>query len=93
MNWRRLYATIQIAAVVGGIATGGAGCWAFVIAGLCRMAFQLDENKAMSLIGLPLFIGLMIWFIRLLPKHLRKAGMLSDDPEKFGPWFKRDGEA
>ncbi|MGF6300847.1 hypothetical protein OKW43_000701 [Paraburkholderia sp. WC7.3g] len=57
------------------------------------MAFQLDENKAMALICLPLFIGLMIWFIRLLPKHLRKAGMSSDDPETFGPWFKRDGEA
>lgn len=23
-----------------------------------------------------------------LPNHLRKAGMLSDDPSKFGPWFK-----
>jgi hypothetical protein len=27
-------------------------------------------------------------YIRGLPKALRKANMLSDEPEKFGPWFK-----
>jgi hypothetical protein len=47
------------------------------------MAVRLDENTSMALIAVPLFTGLTIWFIRLLPKHLRKAGMLSDDPERF----------
>lgn len=42
----------------------------------------------MLLIGLPLFIGLVIVFVRVLPTSLRNAGMLSDEPEKFGPWFK-----
>jgi hypothetical protein len=32
-------------------------------------------------------IVLSIWFALILPKHLRKAGMLSDDPSKFGRWF------
>ncbi|WJF90030.1 hypothetical protein QS306_13155 [Paraburkholderia bonniea] len=88
MNRRRLYATIQRGMVIGGAALGGAGCWAFVIAGILRLTFQIDENKAILLIGLPLFTVLTIWFIRLLPKHLRKAGILSDEPEKCGPWFK-----
>jgi hypothetical protein len=92
MNWRRLYATLQIYGVVGGVSAGGAGCWAFLIAGGGRMLFRLSDDESMLLIGLPLFISLTICFIRLLPKHLRKAGMLSDEPEKFGPWFKKDPE-
>jgi hypothetical protein len=52
------------------------------------VTFNLDEDIAFSAIGLPLFLILMVVFIRLLPKHLRKAGMLSDDSERFGPWFK-----
>ncbi|WP_157645019.1 hypothetical protein [Burkholderia ubonensis] len=90
MNWRRLYATTQIYGVVGGVAVGGAGCWSFLVAGLCRIAFDLGENESMLLIGLPLFIILFFVFVKHLPKSLRKAGMLSDDPEKFGPWFKSD---
>ncbi|WP_155631228.1 hypothetical protein [Burkholderia stagnalis] len=92
MNWRRLYATVQICSVVGGVAIGGAGCWAFVVAGLCRIAFDLGDNESMLLIGLPLFIALFIVFVKYLQKPLRKAGMLSDDPERFGPWFKRNAE-
>ncbi|WP_157658636.1 hypothetical protein [Burkholderia ubonensis] len=92
MNWRRLYATTQIYGVVGGVAVGGAGCWAFLVAGLCRIAFDLDDNESMLLIGLPFFIVLLIVFVKYLPKPLRKAGMLSDNPEKFGPWFKSDGK-
>jgi len=88
MNWRRLYATAQKYAVIGGISVGGAGCWSFLVAGLCRIAFQLGDNESVLLIGLPLFIVLLVVFIRHLPKPLRKAGMLSDDPKKFGPWFK-----
>ena len=71
---------------------GGAGCWAFVVAGLCRIAFDLGDNESMLLIGLPLFIALFIVFVKYLQKPLRKAGMLSDDPERFGPWFKRNAE-
>jgi hypothetical protein len=90
MNWRRLYATMEIWAAVGLFSLFGSGCWSFVIAGICRLAFKLEESSAYLLIGLPLFIVLSIWFIRISPKHLRKAGMLSDDPETFGPWFKQD---
>lgn len=88
MNWRRLYATVEITVTVGLFALFGAGCWSFVTAGLCRIIFKMDEKVAMLLIGLPLFFVLLIVFVRALPKPLRKAGILSDEPEKFGPWFK-----
>ncbi|MDR5884323.1 hypothetical protein, partial [Caballeronia sp. LZ032] len=60
----------------------------FLIAGLCRLAFKLGENESMLVIGVPLFLMFFFVFAKHLPKPLRKAGMLSDDPEKFGPWFK-----
>jgi hypothetical protein len=90
MNWRRLYATIDIWSTVGLFSLFGSGCWSFLVAGLCRLLFKLEENMAMLCIGLPLFIALTTVFIRALPKHLRKAGILSDEPKTFGPWFKKD---
>ena len=87
MNWRRLYATVQIWAVVGGTAIGGAICWDFVIVSFLRLIFHLEESKFTLLIGFPIFFILSIVFVRILPKHLRKAGVLSDDPSEFGSWF------
>ncbi len=88
MNWKRLYTTLQIWVMVCLASVFSAGCWSFLVAGLCRIAFELGDNESMLLIGLPLFIVLFPVFAKYLPKPLRKAGMLSDDPEKFGPWFK-----
>ncbi|MCG1046294.1 MULTISPECIES: hypothetical protein [Mycetohabitans] len=88
MNWRRLYATFQICSTVCLASVIGAGCWSFLIAGICRLIFKLGEAVALLSIGLPLFIVLFIVFTKHLPKPLRKSGMLSDEPEKFGPWFR-----
>jgi hypothetical protein len=88
MNWRRLYATFQIWFTTILVSTFGAGFWSFLVAGLCRIAFHLGDNESMLLIGLPLFIVLLAVLVKHLPEPLRKADMLSDDPEKFGPWFK-----
>ncbi|WP_157646253.1 hypothetical protein [Burkholderia ubonensis] len=88
MNWRRLYATLQICFTVCLASAVGAGCWSFLIAGICRLVLKIDEEVALLSIGLPLFIVLFIVFVKYLPKPLRKAGMSSDAPEKFGPWFK-----
>lgn len=88
MNWRRLYSTIQIFVTVCLASAVGAGCWSFLISGIFRFVFKMDENVALLLIGLPLFLIFFFVFAKYLPKPLRKAGMLSDDPEKFGPWFK-----
>ncbi|WP_354673619.1 hypothetical protein [Cupriavidus alkaliphilus] len=88
MNWERLYAMLQICFMIGLASAFSAGFWSFVVAGLCRIAFGLRDEESMLLIGLPSFFALFLVFAKLLPKPLRKAGMLSDDPSKFGPWFK-----
>jgi hypothetical protein len=88
VNWRRLYAVIQIVGVVGGISVGGAGFFAVIVIGVCRKLIGLDDDVAIFAIGLPFFVVLAVVFAKYLPGRLRKAGMLSDDPARFGPWFK-----
>jgi uncharacterized membrane-anchored protein len=88
VNWKRLYAVSQIVGLVGGISVGAAGFYAVILIGICRKLIGLSDNMSVFAIGLPFFIVLLIVFVRYLPTRLRKAGMLSDDPAKFGPWFK-----
>ena len=87
MNWRRLYAVFHTCLVVGGAATAGATFWAMVIAGISRIAFGLSETSAMTFIFTPLLLGIAIYLVMVLPKSLRRAEMLSDEPKRFGPWF------
>jgi uncharacterized membrane-anchored protein len=88
MNWRKLYAVSQIVGVVGGVSVGAAGFYAVILIGVCRKLIGLSENFSVFAIGLPFFIVLLAVFVKYLPRHLRKLGVLSDDPAKFGPWFK-----
>jgi hypothetical protein len=88
MNWRRLFAVVQICTVVGGAAVVGAVFWAMLATGLCRFAFNLDEKPAMLFIFSPLCLALVVYWVRKLPPRLRRAGMISDEPDTFGPWFK-----
>lgn len=88
MNWRRLYAVIQIVGAVGGISVAASGFYAVIVIGVCRKMIGLSDNVAILAIGLPFFIVLVVVFAKYLPSRLRKAGMLSDDPSRFGPWFK-----
>lgn len=87
MNWRRAYAVFQIWFVICLTSALGAGCYTVVVIGVCRKLIGLSDNVAVFAIGLPFFLVLLLVFIKLLPTSLRKAGMLSDDPELFGPWF------
>ena len=93
MNWRRLYATLQIGFVICLASLFSAGFYTVVVIGICRRVIGLSDGVSMYAIGLPFFIVLLGVFVKYLPKPLRKAGMLSDDPERFGPWFKRDTES
>jgi hypothetical protein len=43
----------------------------------------------MLFIFCPVALALVIYLVWKLPPSLRKAGMLSDDPSTFGPWFKK----
>ncbi|WP_133116827.1 hypothetical protein [Paraburkholderia acidicola] len=92
MNWRRLYAVVQIVGAVGGISVGCAGFYSVIVIGICRKVVGLSDNISVFAVGLPLFIVLLIVFAKYLPRWLHKAGMLSDEPKRFGPWFKRDTE-
>jgi hypothetical protein len=66
----------------------GAAAWAFVVSGIARIAFKLSDNEAMIFAFLPLFLVLFIYFGKKMRTPLTKLGMLSDDPSKFGPWFR-----
>jgi hypothetical protein len=76
MNWRNILAAERAIMIVGSISVGSSGVYAFIVAGLCRIMFDLDENIALLGIGIPLFIVLLVVHICLLPKHLRKAGLI-----------------
>jgi hypothetical protein len=45
MNWRRLYATLEIWVTVGLFVLVGAGFWSFIVAGLCRIAFRQTTRQ------------------------------------------------
>ncbi|WP_144265883.1 hypothetical protein [Pandoraea sp. SD6-2] len=90
MNCQRLYAAAQRIGVVGGISVAGAGFYAVVVIGICRRVIGLNDNVSVFAIGIPFFIVVLAVFLKYLPARLRRAGILSDTPEKFGPWFKRD---
>ncbi|MEJ2768268.1 hypothetical protein [Mycetohabitans sp. B46] len=90
MNWRRLYAVSQIVGVVGSVSVGAAGFYAVIVIGVCRKLIGLSDNVSVFAIGFPFFIVLLVVFVKYLPRRLRKLGVLSDEPEKFGSWFKRN---
>jgi hypothetical protein len=76
MTWQKILAAERTITIVGSIAVGSSGIYAFIVSGLCRIMFDLDENRALLRIGIPLFIVLLIVHICLLPKQLRKAGLI-----------------
>ncbi|AJY16872.1 hypothetical protein UA19_03247 [Burkholderia multivorans] len=93
MNWRRLYATAQIWLMVCLVSIFSTGCYTVVLIGICRKLMGLSDGVSAFSIGLPFFIVFLVLHIRFFPKPLRKAGMLSDDPSKFGPWFKSESKS
>lgn len=55
----------------------GAGIfWGMLGAGLGRWLLGLGEETALLWIALPIFIAFIPFCIFILPKHLRKAGIL-----------------
>ena len=88
MNWRRAYATFQIWFVLLLASAFTAGCNTVVVVGICRLALKLSDDVSVFLIGIAVFFIQLPIFFKYLQKPLRTAGMLSDNPERFGPWFK-----
>lgn len=85
MNWRRFYATTQIWLVIALMAGASSCLYTVLVIGICRNVLGLSEGIALLWVGIPCFLGLLVLHIGLLPKPLRKAGMLSDEPAAFGP--------
>lgn len=75
MNWQRIYTVIRTTLILGG-SMGAGTLWAALGAGLARWLFGLDENTALLWVGLPIFVAFIPFCIFILPKHLRKAGIL-----------------
>jgi hypothetical protein len=76
MNWRKKFAAERTVTIVGCIALASSGVYAFLLAGLCRLLFELNENWALLWIGVPSFTVLLVLHIRMLPRYLRKAGFI-----------------
>jgi hypothetical protein len=76
MKWSSFYVAIRTVMVVGGLGMGAGIMWAMLFTGLARLLFGLDEETALLWVGLPVLIAFLPFCIFVLPKHLRKAGIL-----------------
>lgn len=76
MNWPQIYTVVRTTMIIVGSWLGAGTFWAFLTASLVRWLFDLDENTAFLWIGLPVFMLFLPFCLFILPKHLRKAGIL-----------------
>jgi len=76
MNWPAVYVAVRTVMVVGGLGMGAGIMYAMLFAGLARWLFDLDEETSILWVGLPVLIAFVPFCIFVLPKHLRKAGIL-----------------
>lgn len=76
MRFRRMLAAERTITIVGSVSLASSGIYAFLIASVFRLALNVNENSALLWIGMPLFVILLVMHIRVLPKHLRKAGFI-----------------
>lgn len=76
MSLRDLIKNERTITIVGSIAFGSSGLYSFLLAGITRFLFDLEENFSMIFIGAPAFLIFFFLHIFVLPKHLRKAGLI-----------------
>lgn len=88
MNWRRLYATLEVGFTASLFSLFISVFFAFLISGIFRISLRLGDDEAMLKVFVPTVIILFIALMRFMPKSLRKMGIISDSPDRFGPWFK-----
>ena len=74
--WPPVYLAVRKWMIIGGAWVGAGLMWAALFAGLARWLFGLDEETALLWVGLPVMVAFLPFCIFILPKHLRKAGML-----------------
>ncbi|MBU9147386.1 hypothetical protein KTD26_33440 [Burkholderia multivorans] len=88
VNWRRLYATLEIGITTGLFSMFISAFFAFLISGIFRIWLKLGDDEAMLKVFVPVVLVLFIVLVKRLPRSLRKMGIIGDPPDRFGPWFK-----
>ncbi|MCJ1880740.1 hypothetical protein [Pseudomonas nitroreducens] len=88
MNWQRLYAIVQIFLVHIVSWVLSVVFFAYVFSAVAKLIFGLEEKVSYLYCGVPAVLLFSVVYCLYMPASLRKAGVLSDDPRKFGPWFK-----
>ncbi len=76
MNWPAIYHWVRYWSIVVGLSQVSGIFWGMVGAGLARWLFDLEEETAMLWVFLPIYIALLPYCIFILPKDLKKAGIL-----------------
>lgn len=76
MNWRKVIANERNIILVGSIAIASSGLYTFLLAGCVRLLLGIEERSCFLWVGLPAFVVLLVVHVLLLPKYLRKAGLL-----------------
>ena len=76
MNWGKTYNSIREGIIVACLSTGAAIFWSFLIAEAVRHFFDLNEEKVLLYVGLPIFIAVEYILIKKLPDELRKLGWI-----------------
>lgn len=69
---RRIRSLIWIASLI----IGSGIFWGTLFAALVRIAFKLDEDKALLFIGCPLFVAYSVWGLRYFPAELHRRGYI-----------------
>jgi hypothetical protein len=76
MDWKSLLYKIRYwNIIISSIGVSGIS-WGMLGAGVGRLFFDLEEEASLLWIALPIFIACIPFCIFILPKHLRKAGIL-----------------
>ncbi len=76
MIFEQIYSFARTTIIVWGSAIGAGIFYAFVITGICRWLFKMEEDAALLWIGVPFFLLFTALALIYLPKRLRKAGFI-----------------
>ena len=76
MNFNKMIRTARNAVAITSVVLGTAGVYAFLIASLCSMLFDMTSGTALAWIGGPLFVVFGILGGIFLPDSLRKANII-----------------
>ena len=90
MNFRKLYAAIEVFITVSIFSSLISGFWSLIITIGIKIYFVVDEDTWLKTIFLPTCLFLYVLSFRPLERYLRRRSLISEELYKFGPWIKID---